>query len=158
MIRHAVITALALPAALPAAAGARVLVVGTGTNQIALVDVATQQLAAQLDAGAPTGSVAGGPDGRTAWVAAGTQVVALDPNARTLGVRTDLGAPVGGLATSPRGGRVYAVIGQKLAVLDAGSLAVIRHVALHGGALGPLAVSRDGSLAAVPLARSRVGI
>src|SRR3954451_35517 len=140
MIRHAVIAALALLAALPAAARARVLVVGTGTNQVALVDVATNQVAAQLDAGAPTGSVAVAPDGRTAWVAAGTQVVALDPNARALGVRADLGAPVGGLPPSPRGGRVYAVMGDRLAVLDAASLAIIRHIALHGDALGPLAV------------------
>src|SRR3954452_16609824 len=136
MIRHAVITALALLAALPAAAGARVLVVGTGTNQVALVDVATNQVAAQLDAGAPTGSVAVAPDGRTAWVAAGTQVVALDPNARTLGVRSDLAAPVGGLATSPRGGRVYAVIGDRLAVLDATTLTRLRTIRLHGAALG----------------------
>src|SRR4051795_5408849 len=158
MIRHAVITALALLAALPAAAGARVLVVGTGTNQIALVDVATNQVAAQLDAGAPTGSVAVAPDGRTAWVAAGAQVVALDPNARTLGLRAELGAPVGGLGISPRGGRVYAVLGDRLAILDATSLQRLRNVPLHGDALGPLAVSRDGALAAVPLARNRVAI
>src|SRR4051794_13584384 len=157
-MRLPLVIAFVIAALLPASAAARVIVVGTQTNAIALVDVATQQLAAQLDAGAPTGSATVAPDGRTAWVAAGTQVVALDPNARALGVRVDLGAPVGGLATSPRGGRVYAVMGQKLAVLDAGSLAVIRHVALHGAALGPLAVSRDGALAAVPLARSRVAI
>src|SRR4051812_4007838 len=158
MIRHAVITALALLAALPAAAGARVLVVGTGTNQVALVDVATNQVAAQLDAGAPTGSVAVAPDGRTAWVAAGNQVVALDPNTRVLGLRADLGAPVGGLGVSPRGGRVYAVVGDRLAVLDAKTLAVLRHVPLHGDALGPVAVSRYGALAGVPLARNRVAV
>src|SRR3954453_24177115 len=152
MIRHAVIAALALLAALPAAARARVLVVGTGTNQIALVDVATNQVAAQLDAGAPTGSVAVAPDGRTACVAAGTQVVAIDPNPRTLGLRAELGAPVGGLGISPRGGRVYAVLGDRLAILDATSLQRLRTVPLHGDGLGPLAVSRDGALAAVPLA------
>ncbi|HEY3188595.1 MAG TPA: hypothetical protein VGJ70_14035, partial [Solirubrobacteraceae bacterium] len=157
-MRRALLIALALLAAVPAPAGARVLVVGTGTNLVALVDVATGGLAAQLDAGAPTGAVAVAPNGRTAWVAAGTQVVALDPNARALGVRADLGVPVGGLGVSPRGGRVYAVTGDRLAVLDATTLARLRTVPLHGDALGPLAVSGDGTLAAVPLARSRVAL
>src|SRR3954463_9589004 len=146
MIRHAVITALALLAALPAAAGARVLVVGTGTNQVVLVDVATNQVAAQLDAGAPTGSVAVAPDGRTAWVAAGNQVVAIDPNTRALGVRADLGAPVGGLGVSPKGGRVSAVRGARLAILDARTLKLLHTARLLGTAVGPLAVSRFGAL------------
>ncbi|HEY3021851.1 MAG TPA: hypothetical protein VGJ32_16750, partial [Solirubrobacteraceae bacterium] len=155
---RALLIALTLLAALPAPAGARVLVVGTGTNMVALVDVATGGLAAQLDAGAPTGAVAVAPNGRTAWVAAGTQVVGIDPNARALGARTDLGAGVGGLAVSPRGGRVYAVTGDRLAVLDATTLARLRTIRLHGDAVGPLGVSRDGTLAAVPLARSRVAL
>src|SRR4051794_33404846 len=98
------------------------------------------------------------PDGRTAWVAAGTGVVAVDPNARTLGARADLGGPVLGLATSPHGGRVYAVLGTRLAVLDGATLQPTRSVGLRGTALGPVAVSRDGALAAVPLAHSRVAV
>src|SRR4051812_31379213 len=154
-MRRLLLIALLALTALPAPAGARVLVVGTQTTMVGLVDVATQTLAAQLDTGAPTGAVAVAPDGRTAWVAAGNQVVAIDPNTRALGVRADLGAPVGGLGVSPRGGRVYAVRGDRIALLDAKTLGVLHTARLHGTARGPLAVSRDGALGAVPLTGNR---
>jgi hypothetical protein len=155
----ALLTALAVLAAVPAAASARVLVVTTGTPEIALVDVATRALAARLDAGLPTRAVAVAPDGATAWVGAGPQVVALDPNLRVLGAaRADLGADVLALAASPRGGRVYALLADRLVILDARTLARLRSVPLRGQAIGTLAISRDGALAAAPLAGNRVAI
>src|SRR4051812_18046086 len=156
-MRAPLLAVLALLCAAPPAA-ARVLVVGTGTPQVALIDVATSRAVAGLDASAPTGAVAMAPDGRTAWVTAGTGVVALDPNARALGARADVGGPVSGLASSPQGGRVYALTGTQLVVLDGATLARVRSIGLRGTAIGPIAVSPDGALAAVPLARSRAAI
>src|SRR5256885_5953283 len=85
-------------------------------------------------------------------------LAALATIARMSGVRPPLGGLVGCVAFSPRGGRVYAATGDRLAVLDAKTLARLRTIPLHGVALGQVAVSRDGSLAAVPLARSRVAV
>lgn len=148
-------------------ADARVAILATGAHEVALLDVTTNQIIARPALPGPSRAVAVAADGKRAFAAAGNAVGAFDlgmvpsapfPGTPPLRVITrDLGAPAVGIAVSPGGGRVYAAAGRRLFVLDARTLAVQRSIALRGAARA-LALSRQGSLAAVVLAGHRVAI
>jgi Ca2+-binding RTX toxin-like protein len=165
--------ALALFLALLGAAGApaRVALLATGTNEVALLDVTTDQVVARPALPGASRAVAIARDGRRAFVAAGNAVAAFDfglvpaapgwegtGSAAPFAVLTrDLGAPAVGIAVSPGGASVYAAAGQRLYVLDAATLAIRHRVRLHGTA-SALALSSQGTLAAVVLAKGRVAM
>src|SRR4051812_17961425 len=159
MRRALLIVAILLPA-VPATASARVALVATGAQDVALLDVSTNHVVARVKLPGPSTAVAVAPDGATGFAAGGTALAAVDlgalPNADAAPQRP-LPAPVAGLAVSPAGGRVYAAAGTILYVLDARTLKTLHRVRLNGTALG-LAVSHGGSTAAVPLARGRVAM
>ncbi|MDX6687371.1 MAG: Cytochrome heme domain, partial [Baekduia sp.] len=105
----------------------------------------TTQVAAAAPAAAP-GAIAASMDPPGAHAAA-------TPAPQTVAG----GEPVTALAVSPGSARVYAVAGRRLVVLDARTLQPSGSVDLRGPALA-LAISRDGSLAAVPLATGKVAM
>ena len=148
------------PPPLPAAAHARVIVVTTGTPEVALVDVATSQVVAAARRG-PADARGRGRARRGDRVgrAPGTHVVALDPNLRTIGTRTDLGADVLALGASPRGGRVYALHADRLTHSATGARCRASGPSPCAGRRAARSPSRaTGRSRRVPLARSRVAI
>jgi Ca2+-binding RTX toxin-like protein len=166
-VRCALATALLLAALGAAPAHARVALLATGTNEVALLDITTNQVVARPALPGPSRAVAVTRDGRRAFVGAGNAVGAFDlgmvpaaplPGTAPYAVATrDLGAPVVGVAVSPGAGRVYAAAGRRLLVLDARTLAVRHAVGLRGTA-SALALSREGTLAAVVLDKGRVAM
>jgi Ca2+-binding RTX toxin-like protein len=167
-MRRAAIVALLAIALGATSAHARVALLATGTNDVALLDVTTNQIVARPTLPGPSRAVAITRDGRRAFAAAGNGIAAFDlgmvPAAPLPGTPApfavaagDLGAPTVGVAVSPGGASAYAAAGKRLFVLDATTLAVRHRVALHGTATA-LALSRQGSLAAVVLAKGRVAI
>jgi Ca2+-binding RTX toxin-like protein len=165
-VRRALLIAL-LAACFAAPAQARVALLATGTNDVALLDVTTNQVVARPALPGPSRAVAITGDGRRAFAGAGNAVGAFDlgmvpatplPGVVPYTVATrDLGAAVVGVAVSPGGARLYAAAGRRLVVLDARTLAVRHRVRLHGTA-SALALSREGTLAAVVLDRGRVAM
>jgi Ca2+-binding RTX toxin-like protein len=162
--------ALAILLTLLGAAGApaRVALLATGTNEVALLDVTTDQVVARPPLPGASRAVAIARDGRRAFVAAGNAVAAFDfglvPAAALPGTAApfavltrDLGAPAVGIAVSPGGASAYAAAGRRLYVLDARTLAIRHRVDLHGTA-SALALSGQGTLAAVVLAKGRVAM
>jgi Ca2+-binding RTX toxin-like protein len=150
---------VALGVAAPAAS-ARVALLATGAPDVALLDVATSQIARRVALPGATTAVAVTRDGRTGFAAGGGAVIALDLRAATtVGPQALPGgaAPIAGLGVSPGGASLYVVAGTRLLRLDARTLAVGATTDLHGTALG-LAVSRDGTLGAVPLQGGRVAM
>jgi Ca2+-binding RTX toxin-like protein len=155
---------VALPAALAfalaplPAASARVALVATGTPELALLDVSTDQVVARLALPAPSTAVAVDSEGARGFVAAGATIVSLDVNERTESGRVaDGGPPVTGLAVSPDGARLYAVQGDRLRVRHADTLALIASVDLKGRGRA-LGLGRSGRVAAVGLDGGRVAI
>jgi Ca2+-binding RTX toxin-like protein len=150
-----------------APASARVALLATGTNDVALLDVTTNQVVARPALPGPSRAVAVTRDGRRAFVGAGNAVGAFDlgmvpatplPGTAPYVVATrDLGAPVVGVAVSPGGASVYAAAGRRLIVLDARTLAP-RHTVRLRGTASALALSREGTLAAVVLGKGRVAM
>jgi Ca2+-binding RTX toxin-like protein len=151
-----------------ACAQARVALLATGTNDVALLDVTTNLVVARPALPGPSRAVAITRDGRRAFAAAGNAVAAFDlgmvPAAPLPGtvapfavVTRDLGLPAVGIAVSPGGASVYAAAGQRLFVLDARTLAIRHRVRLRGTALA-LALSREGTQAAVVLTKGRVAM
>ena len=151
-----------------ACAQARVALLATGTNDVALLDVTTNLVVARPALPGPSRAVAITRDGRRAFVAAGNAVAAFDlgmvPAAPLPGtappfavVARDLGVPAVGIAVSPGGASVYAAAGRRLFVLDARTLAIRHRVGLRGTARA-LALSREGTLAAVVLTGGRVAM
>jgi Ca2+-binding RTX toxin-like protein len=179
MARRILLTALAAALLDAAPAAARVAIVATGRNDVALLDVVTGGVVARPALPGPSRAVAVSRDGRRAFVAAGTWVAALDlraiaaEGAQTLGGGTggappgaigaalppthEVGAEVTGVAVSPGGARLYAAAARRLVVLDTRSLRVLKRISLRGTA-GALALSRDGALAAAVLDGGRVAI
>jgi Ca2+-binding RTX toxin-like protein len=167
-VRRTLAMAVLLALAAAAPAGARVALLATGTDEVALLDVTTNQVVARPALPGPSRAVAITRDGRRAFVAAGNAVAAFDfglvpasplpATAAPFAVLTrDLGAAAAGIAVSPGGASVYAAAGRRLYVLDAKTLAIRRRVRLHGTA-SSLALSGQGTLAAVVLAGGRVAI
>ncbi|MET0603121.1 MAG: hypothetical protein ABW167_14135, partial [Baekduia sp.] len=158
-------------------AQARVALIATQTNDAALLDVATGKVTKKVALPGPTTAVAVTRDGKVGFAAGGGALLAIDlrggdvtvaPSAGTApsggAVAADTGpkqlaggAPIVALAVSPAGGKVYAIAGTRLLWVDARTLAVQRSVALHGKAL-TLAISGDGTLAAIPLKGDRVAM
>ncbi|HMJ37085.1 MAG TPA: hypothetical protein VK501_24485 [Baekduia sp.] len=155
-----VLLALAGLALAPPVAQARVALVATGTPDVALLDVATNQIARRVALPGATTAVAVTRDGRTALAAGGGALLALDlrsnvsfgPKPLRIGA-----AEVAGLGVSPGGASVYVVAGTRILRLDTATLTVGGTADLHGTALG-LAVSRDGTLGAVWLKGGRVAM
>ena len=87
----------------------------------------------------------------------GAESVPTHPAAPFAVLTRDLGAPAVGIAVSPGGASVYAAAGRRLYVLDAKTLAVRHRVRLRGTA-SALALSREGTLAAVVLTKGRVAM
>jgi Ca2+-binding RTX toxin-like protein len=168
-MRAALLAALIALLAAPAA-HARVALLATGTNDVALLDVTTNQVVARPPLPGPSRAVAITRDGRRAFVGAGNAVGAFDfgmvpaaaissppaPAPYTVATR-DLQAPVVGVAVSPGGASLYAAAGRRLVVLDARTLAIRHTVRLRGTATA-LALSREGTLAAVVLAHDHVAM
>jgi Ca2+-binding RTX toxin-like protein len=172
---------LALPcggALMPAAAAqARVALIATGTNEAALLDVATGKVTKKVALPGPTTAVAVTRDGKVGFAAGGGALLAIDLRGADVTVPTTTstapsggavaadtgpkqlagGAPIVALGVSPGGGNVYAISGTHLIRVEARTLAVERTIALHGKALA-LAISNDGTLAAVPLKGGRVAM
>jgi Ca2+-binding RTX toxin-like protein len=158
--RRSLLVAFALLAALPAGAHARVALLATGTNEAALLDVATGLVARRVALPGPTTAVAVTRDGRAGFVAGGGAILGLDLRGQAItGPRTvgDGVAAVAGLAVSPGGATLYAAAGRRLHILDAATLQPTGSLDLHGTALG-LAISHDGTLAALPLTGGRVAM
>jgi Ca2+-binding RTX toxin-like protein len=166
-VRCAAILAVLVAVLGAAPARARVALLATGTNDVALLDVTTNQVVARPAMPGPSRAVSITRDGQRAFVAAGNAVAAFDfgmvPAAPfpgtppfTIAAR-DLGAPAVGIAVSPGGASLYAAAGQHLLILDAGTLAIRHRVALHGTAVA-LALSREGTTAAMILAKGRVAM
>jgi Ca2+-binding RTX toxin-like protein len=177
-VRVALLAVLCGGALMPAeAAQARVALIATQTNDAALLDVATGKVTKKVALPGPTTAVAVTRDGKVGFAAGGGALLAIDlrggdvtvpssPSTAPSGgaVAADTGpkqlagaAPIVAVGVSPGGGNVYAISGTRLFRIDARTLAVQRTVALHGKALG-LAISNDGSLAAVPLKGGRVAM
>jgi Ca2+-binding RTX toxin-like protein/DNA-binding beta-propeller fold protein YncE len=168
LLRRAVAPLLLLTvlAAVPAAR-ARVAVVAAGRSEAILLDVVTNHVLARVALPGPATAVAMAPDGRRAYVAAGSVVAALDlsltPAVAESAVRIPaptvraLGGPVTGLARGTAAGPVVAVTGSRLVILDPAGLRVLGRVELHGAGRAP-ALTADGGTAAVPLAGGRVAI
>ena len=102
-----------------ACAQARVALLATGTNDVALLDVTTNLVVARPALPGPSRAVAITRDGRRAFAAAGNAVAAFDlgmvPAAPLPGTAApfavltrDLGVPAVGIAVSPGGASVYA--------------------------------------------------
>jgi Ca2+-binding RTX toxin-like protein len=164
-----------LAAAAPARA--RVALIATGTDEAALLDVATGKVTKRVALPGPTTAVAVTRDGKVGFAAGGGALLAIDLRGPDVTVPTTTatapsggavaadagpkqlagGAPVVALGVAPGGGDVYAISGTHLLRVDARTLAVDRSVALHGTALS-LAISGDGTLAAVPLKGGRVAM
>jgi Ca2+-binding RTX toxin-like protein len=149
-------------------AQARVALLATGTNDVALLDVTTDVVVARPALPGPSRAVAITRDGSRAFAAAGNAVAAFDlgmvPAAPLPGtpapfavVARDLGVPAVGIAVSPGGASIYAAAGRRLFVLDARTLAIRHRVRLRGTARA-LALSREGTLAAVVLTGGRVAM
>jgi Ca2+-binding RTX toxin-like protein len=177
-VRVALLALLCGGALLPAAAAhGRVALIATQTKDVALLDVATGKVSRRVALPGPTTAVAVTRDGKVGFAAGGGAVLAIDlrggdvtvpPTAGTApsggAVAADTGpkqlvggAPIVALGVSPGGDDVYAISGTRLLRVDARTLAVDRTVALRGKALA-LAISGDGSLAAVPLKGGRVAM
>jgi len=120
----------------------------------------------------PSTGAAFAPDGRRAYVAAGTQVGAVDvaavpaPPAPGLAATApplpafafaEAGAPVTGLALTRAGTRLVAAAGRRLASFDAPSLRPLGSVDVRGEATS-VAVSGQGRLAAAVLRGGRVAV
>ena len=158
MRRTAAALALLVLALVPTAAQARVALVATGTPELPLVDVSSDDVVARIALPGPGLAVAVAREGSRGFVSAGATIVAIDVNERTEITRNAHGsAPVTSLGLSPDGRRVYAVQGPVLRVLDARTLGLIGSVPL-GGQGQTIAVRFDGGLAAVVLAGGRVAI
>ena len=167
-MRRALIIAVLVALLTAACAQARVALLATGTNDVALLDVTTDLVVARPALPGPSRAVAITRDGSRAFAAAGNAVAAFGlgmvPAAPLPGtaapfavVTRDLGVPAVGIAVSPGGASVYAAAGQRLFVLDARTLAIRHRVRLHGTARA-LALSREGALAAVVLTNGRVAM
>jgi Ca2+-binding RTX toxin-like protein len=169
-VRRAVGIALLIAAFGVPNAHARVALLATGTNDVALLDVTTNQVVARPTLPGPSRAVTITRDGRRAFVGAGNAVGAFDlgmvpaapipsppaPVPYTVATR-DVGAPVVGVAVSPGGASLYAAAGRRLLVLDARTLA-LRHTIQLRGTARALALSREGTLAAVVLDHGRVAM
>jgi ribosome biogenesis GTPase len=127
-VRRALVTCLLVALLGAASAQARVALLATGTNEVALLDVTTDQVVARPPLPGPSRAVAISRDGSRAFAAAGNAVAAFDlgmvPAAALPGTAApfavttrDLGAPAVGIAVSPGGASVYAAAGQRLYVL-----------------------------------------
>src|SRR5919198_2142515 len=112
-VRRAAILALLTGLLGAAPAHARVALLATGTNDVALLDVTTNQVVARPALPGPSRAVAVTRDGRRAFVGAGNAVGAFDlgmvpaaplPGTAPYTVATrDVGAPVVGVAVSAGG-------------------------------------------------------
>jgi Ca2+-binding RTX toxin-like protein len=177
-VRAALLALLCGGMLLPAAAAhARVALIATQTDDVALLDVATGKISRKVALPGPTTAVAVTRDGKVGFAAGGGALLAIDlrgadvtvpmttstaPSGGAVAADTGpkqlaAGAPIVALGVSPGGGNVYAISGTHLLRVDARTLAVDHTVALHGKALA-LAISGDGSLAAVPLQGGRVAM
>ena len=165
-MRRTLVIAVLVALLTAACAQARVALLATGTNDVALLDVTTD-----LALPGPSRAVAITRDGSRAFAAAGNAVAAFDlgmvpaapiptpptPAAPFAVLTRDVGVPAVGIAVSPGGASVYAAAGRRLFVLDARTLAIRHRVGLHGTARA-LALSREGTLAAVVLTDGRVAM
>jgi YVTN family beta-propeller protein len=139
------------------AAQARVLAVATGTPTAVLTDIPSNKVVARLALGGPTRAVAASPDGARGYVAAGRRVALIDLNARAVTGGLDLAGAISSLALTPDGTRVLAARRGAIDVIDAATLTVVASISLGDAKPGPLAVSADGTWAAVGIGR-RVGL
>ncbi|HWC28079.1 MAG TPA: calcium-binding protein [Solirubrobacteraceae bacterium] len=149
----------ALLAALASApdAPARVLLVGDASAEVALVELSTDRVVAELAMPAAVTAVAVDPTGDRGYAAAGNTVVELDLDARTETRRTVLGgAPISELAAA-RDGRLLALQGDRVTVIDAGTLQPAFAIALQGVGRR-LTAGRRSDEAVVVLAGGRVAI
>ncbi|MEA2191140.1 MAG: hypothetical protein QOI73_1261, partial [Solirubrobacteraceae bacterium] len=116
-------------------ADARVLLVAGNTPELALVELSTDAVVAQIAMPGPVTGVATSPSGRRGYAAAGNTIVEIDIDERTETRRAVLpGAPVSTLATA-RDGRLLALQGDRVTLLDPGALAPSASIALGGAGL-----------------------
>jgi len=155
----ALLSTLAVALLAPAAADARVVLVATGDGTVTMTDVATNQVAARLPVGGVSRGVVVAPDGSRGYVAAGLLVQGLD-----LGTRLPVGAiglrgTVRALAISADGRRLYAARRGAIDVIDATTFTLAGSIRLPSGSEPrSIAVSSDGTRAAVVLDRRHIGI
>jgi Ca2+-binding RTX toxin-like protein len=152
------VAVLVMSAVMAPAVIARVALVATGTPELALIDVSTNEVVARLALPGPARAVVVSRDGQRGFVAAGTDVVVIDVNARTELLRAVVGVDqIADLVLSGTGATLYAIQGRRLVVLDAQTLAAGTAIELRGEG-GQLAVGLDGRLAAVALRSGRVAM
>ncbi|MGH2900276.1 MAG: hypothetical protein ACRDMZ_16500, partial [Solirubrobacteraceae bacterium] len=138
-------------------ASARVLLVADGTPQLALVELSSDSVAAQIAMPAPVSAVATSPLGGMGYAAAGNTLVEIDIDQRRETRRVVLaGAPITKLVAA-RDGRLVLLQGEQLTVIDPMTLTATASLAL-GGVAQQLTVARTLGLAAVVLADGRVAI
>ncbi|MEA2321528.1 MAG: hypothetical protein QOD81_1378, partial [Solirubrobacteraceae bacterium] len=143
----------------PAAAHARVVLVASGDGAATLTDVATNQVVARIPVGGRSRAVAVAPDGSRGYVAAGARVLGIDLATRLPVGAATLRGTATGLAESADGRRLYAARPGAIDVIDAATFAVVGSIPLRAApSPGSLAVSGDGTRAAVILDRRHVGI
>ncbi len=151
--------ALVLAVAAPAAQ-ARVVLVATGTPELAFLGIPANKVVARLALPGPARAVAVSRDGARGYVSAGGEIVAVDVNTRLETGRSALGGgppEISDLVLSPGGGTLYVVRGAQLLVLDAQTLAPRGVIELRGEG-AQLAVANNGSNAAVTLRTGRVAM
>jgi len=138
-------------------ASARVLLVADGTPQLALVELSSDSVVAQIAMPAGVRAVATSPLGGKGYAAAGNTIVEIDIDQRREMRRVVLaGATITKLVAAPDG-RLVVLQGDQLAIVDPLSLATTASLAL-GGVGQQLTVARMRGLAAVVLADGRVAI
>src|SRR5258706_16394961 len=93
---------------LPAAAGARVVIVAGGDGAATLTNVSTNRIAARIPVGGRSRAAAASPDGSRGYVAAGNRVVALDLTPFLPAGEAALPAPPTAPAASADGPRLFA--------------------------------------------------
>jgi len=139
------------------AAGARVLLVATGTPELALVELSTNAVAAQIAMPAAVSAITTRPFGGKGYAAAGNTIIEIDIDARAETRRTAIpGTAISQLA-SARDGRLVALQGDHVTVIDPATLTPTASIALDG--VGKqLTLGRRPGDAAVVLADGRVAI
>src|SRR6476659_9761313 len=121
-MRRLLLASLAAVLTLPAAAGARVIIVASGDGAATLTDVTTNKVVARIGVGGRTRAAAAAPDGSRGFVAAGNRVVAIDLATRTVVGSATVGGTVAALAVSRDGQRLYASRRGALDVIDANAM------------------------------------
>src|SRR6476659_3845539 len=106
-MRRLLLASLAAVLTLPAAAGARVIIVASGDGAATLTDVTTNRVVARIGVGGRTRAAAAAPDGTRGYVATGGHVVAIDLATRAIVGTAAVGGTVTALAVSRDGQRLY---------------------------------------------------